>query len=74
MGLVSRAVIGAAHGLVLARQETPRFGAPWGAAMPLLLGAGWAATTVIGISVEDRFTVFGASDAQRPTTRPLHPF
>jgi hypothetical protein len=34
-----------------------------GAAMPLLFGAGWAATTVIGISVEDQFTVFGASGA-----------
>jgi predicted regulator of Ras-like GTPase activity (Roadblock/LC7/MglB family) len=63
MGLVSGAVIGAAQGLVLARQEKPRFGAAWGAAMPLLFGAGWAATTVIGISVEDQFTVFGASGA-----------
>ena len=39
MGLVSGAVIGAAQGLVLARQEKPRFGAAWGAAMPLVMAA-----------------------------------
>jgi hypothetical protein len=63
MGLVSGAALGAAQGLVLARQGTPRFGAAWGAAMPLLFAAGWAATTAIGISVEDQFTVFGAAGA-----------
>jgi hypothetical protein len=63
MGLVSGAAVGAAQGLVLARQGNPRFGAAWGTAMPLLFGAGWAATTVIGVSVEDQFTVFGAAGA-----------
>jgi hypothetical protein len=63
MGVISGATIGAAQGLVLARQGSWRFGAAWGTAMPLLFGAGWAATTAIGVSVEDQFTVFGASGA-----------
>ncbi len=63
MGVVSGAVVGAAQGLVLARHGNPRFGTAWGGAMPLLFGAGWATTTVIGISVEDQFTVFGAAGA-----------
>jgi hypothetical protein len=63
MGLVSGAAIGVAQGVVLARRGNPRFGAAWGGAMPLLFGTSWAATTVIGVSVEDQFTVFGASGA-----------
>lgn len=63
MGVVSGAVVGAAQGLVLVHQGNPQLGGAWGTAMPLLFGAGWAATTVVGISVEDQFTVFGASGA-----------
>ena len=63
MGLVSGAALGAAQGLVLARQGETRLAAAWAAAMPVLFALGWSATTAIGISVEDRFTVFGASGA-----------
>jgi hypothetical protein len=63
MGLVSGASLGAAQGLVLARQGNRRLGAAWGAAMPVLFGLGWVATTAVGVSVEDQFTVFGAAGA-----------
>jgi RND superfamily putative drug exporter len=63
MGLVSGVAIGTAQGFVLLRQGETRFGLAWGAAMPLFFGIGWAATTAIGVSVEDQFTVFGASGA-----------
>jgi hypothetical protein len=63
MGLVSGASLGAAQGLVLARQGDRRLGAAWGAAMPILFGLGWIASSAIGVSVEDQFTVFGAAGA-----------
>jgi hypothetical protein len=63
MGLVSGAVLGAAQGFVLARHGDRRLGLAWGAAMPLLFGLGWSATTAIGVSVEEQFTVFGAAGA-----------
>ncbi len=63
MGLVSGASLGAAQGVVLARQGKLRLGAAWGAAMPILFGLGWVATTGIGVSVEKQFTVFGAAGA-----------
>ena len=63
MGLVSGAALGAAQGLVLARQGDARLGAAWGAAMPVLFALGWVSTTVIGVSVENQFTVFGAAGA-----------
>jgi hypothetical protein len=63
MGLVSGASLGAAQGLVLARQGFRGLAAAWAAAMPVLFGLGWIATTVIGVSVEDQFTVFGGAGA-----------
>ena len=63
MGLVSGASLGAAQGLVLARQGNRRLGAAWGAAMPLLFALGWCASTGIGVDVDDQFTVFGAAGA-----------
>jgi hypothetical protein len=63
MGLVSGAFLGAAQGLVLARQGNTRLGAAWGAAMPALFALAWVSTTVIGVSVENQFTVFGAAGA-----------
>src|SRR3954471_3592082 len=53
MGLVSGATLGAAQGLVLARQGSIRLGAAWGAVMPALFAVGWVATTGIGVSVEE---------------------
>jgi hypothetical protein len=63
MGLVSGASLGAAQGLVLAHQGRRGLAAAWAAAMPVLFGLGWIASTAIGVSVEDQFTVFGAAGA-----------
>lgn len=63
MGAVSGAALGAAQGFTLAAQGQRRLGIVWAAAMPLLLAIGWSATTLIGVSVEDQFTVFGALGA-----------
>jgi hypothetical protein len=63
MGLVSGASVGAAQGLVLARQGKSRLGAAWGAAMPVLFALAWVASTSIGVDVGNQFTVFGAAGA-----------
>jgi hypothetical protein len=63
MGAVSGVVLGAAQGLVLTMQARRRLAIAWAAAMPALLAIGWSATTLIGVSVEDQFTVFGALGA-----------
>ena len=63
MGLVSGAVVGAAQGLLLARTGRGALAARWAVAMPLLFALGWAASTAIGVSVDDQFTVFGAAGA-----------
>jgi hypothetical protein len=63
MGLVSGAALGAAQGLVLARQGRRRLALPWALAMPALFALGWSAASVTGIGVDDQFTVFGAGGA-----------
>jgi hypothetical protein len=63
MGFVSGAALGAAQGWVLALQGDRGLGLAWGVAMPLLFSVSWCATTFIGVSVEDQFTVFGAAGA-----------
>jgi hypothetical protein len=63
MGLISGVVLGIAQAVALARHGNARLAAAWGAAMPALLALGWCASTGIGISVEDQFTVFGAAGA-----------
>jgi hypothetical protein len=63
MGLVSGAALGAAQGFALARQADTRLAVAWAAAMPLLFALGWSATPAAAISVEDPFTVFGATGA-----------
>ena len=35
----------------------------WAAAMPLLWALGWTVTTLVGIAVNQQFTVFGAAGA-----------
>jgi hypothetical protein len=61
--LVSGAALGAAQGLVLARQGRRELALPWGLAMPVLFGLGWCPSTGIGVDVADQFTVFGAAGA-----------
>jgi hypothetical protein len=63
MGLIGGAGLGAAQALALARHGDMRLAAAWGAATPLLFALGWCATSAIGVSVEDQFTVFGAAGA-----------
>jgi hypothetical protein len=63
MGLVSGAMLGGAQGLVLAREGRRDLALPWAVAMPVLFALGWCASTGIGISVDDQFTVFGAAGA-----------
>jgi hypothetical protein len=63
MGLVSGAALGAAQGLVLARQGRRGLALPWALAMPALFALGWSAASVTGIGVDDQFTVFGAGGA-----------
>jgi hypothetical protein len=63
MGLVSGAVLGAAQGVALVRHGDRRLAVAWAAAMPALFALGWCATSAIGVSVEDQFTVFGAAGA-----------
>jgi hypothetical protein len=61
MGVVSGAVLGLAQGVALATQGDQRLAAAWGLAMPALFGLAWFASSGIGVSVEDQFTVFGAA-------------
>jgi hypothetical protein len=61
MGVVTGAALGAAQGLVLARGGRHGLAVPWGLAMPVLFALGWCASTGIGVSVDDQFTVFGAA-------------
>jgi hypothetical protein len=63
MGLASGAAVGAAQALVLMQQRRRRLALAWGAAMPALFALGWCASTAIGVSVDDQFTVFGAAGA-----------
>jgi hypothetical protein len=63
MGLVSGAALGAAQGLVLAREGRPGLALAWGLAMPVLFGLGWTVASATGIGVDDQFTVFGAGGA-----------
>jgi hypothetical protein len=63
MGAVSGVALGAAQGLALATQGQIHLAIAWAGAMPALLAIGWSASTLIGVSVEDQFTVFGALGA-----------
>ena len=63
MGLISGAVLGAAQGAALARHGDTRLATAWAAGMPVLFALAWCLTTVIGVSVENQFTVFGAAGA-----------
>jgi hypothetical protein len=63
MGAISGLFLGAGQGLALAQQDRRRLAFAWTVAMPILLAAGWAASTLIGVDVDKQFTVFGAMGA-----------
>jgi hypothetical protein len=61
MGALTGLLLGPAQALALPRGTRLRWA--WAAAMPPLWAAGWSATTLGGIAVEEQFTVFGAYGA-----------
>jgi hypothetical protein len=61
MGVLTGVVLGGAQALALPGHTRLRW--VWAAALPVLWGLGWTATTLGGISVDEQFTVFGAYGA-----------
>ncbi|MFB6839096.1 hypothetical protein [Streptomyces sp. NPDC056361] len=61
MGAVEGVLLGAAQAWALPRAT--RLPWIWAVAMPALWAAGWTVTTLAGVGVEARFTVFGATGA-----------
>jgi hypothetical protein len=61
MGAITGLLLGAAQTAALPRRTRSRWA--WAAAMPVVWALGWAATTLIGVNVDDQFTVVGLSGA-----------
>jgi hypothetical protein len=61
MGALTGLMLGAAQALAL--PAPARYRGAWAATMPALWALGWTVTTLIGIDVDQQFTVFGASGA-----------
>ncbi|MFI8763347.1 hypothetical protein ACIGN6_00165 [Streptomyces sp. NPDC053792] len=61
MGAVEGVLLGTAQACAL--PHTARLPWLWAVAMPVLWAAGWTVTTLAGVGVEARFTVFGATGA-----------
>ncbi|WP_225804513.1 hypothetical protein [Streptomyces sp. NK15101] len=61
MGAVEGVLLGVAQACALPRAA--RLPWLWAVAMPVLWAAGWTVTTLAGVGVEARFTVFGATGA-----------
>ncbi|MGW8765141.1 hypothetical protein ACWGN5_21820 [Streptomyces sp. NPDC055815] len=61
MGAVEGVLLGVAQACALPR--TTRLPWLWAVAMPALWAAGWTVTTLAGVGVDARFTVFGATGA-----------
>ena len=67
--LADLVVTGALTGLLLGVAQTlalpaaTRYRWVWAAAVPLLWALGWTVTTLVGVAVEEQFSVFGAAGA-----------
>ncbi|MFH8624713.1 hypothetical protein ACH4A8_22955 [Streptomyces vietnamensis] len=61
MGAVEGVLLGVAQACALPRTARPPW--LWAAATPVLWAAGWTVTTLAGVEVDARFTVFGATGA-----------
>ncbi|MEV6493012.1 hypothetical protein AB0M20_30970, partial [Actinoplanes sp. NPDC051633] len=61
MGAITGLLLGAPQAAALPRRTRSRWA--WAAAMPVVWALGWAATTLIGVSVDAQFTVVGLSGA-----------
>ena len=69
-GLICGATVGIAQSVVIARNDTRSRGRSrawlvyaWPAHLSLAWALGWTLTTLVGVQVEDQFTVFGAAGA-----------
>jgi hypothetical protein len=63
MGAISGLFLGVGQGLALALRGRKRLALAWAAAMPVLMALGWTTSTLIGVDVDEQFTVFGAAGA-----------
>ena len=61
MGALTGLLLGVAQTLAL--PAATRYRWVWAAAVPLLWALGWTVTTLVGVAVEERFSVFGAAGA-----------
>lgn len=61
MGAITGLLLGAAQTVALPRRTRHRW--VWAAAMPVVWALGWAATTLIGVNVDEKFTNVGLSGA-----------
>lgn len=61
MGLVTGVPLGVAQALALPSATRGRW--RWAAAMPVLWALGWTLTTLVGVDVERRYTLFGSAGA-----------
>ena len=61
MGAITGVLLGAAQTAALPRRTRSRW--VWAAAMPVVWALGWAATTLIGVNVDEQLTVVGLSGA-----------
>jgi hypothetical protein len=61
MGAITGLLLGAAQTAALPRRTRSRW--VWAAAMPVVWALGWAATTLIGVNVDEQFTIVGLSGA-----------
>jgi hypothetical protein len=66
MGAITGVALGVAQAAALPTAVLSLLAArrwAWAAAMPALWALGWTVTTLIGVAVEEQFTVFGAAGA-----------
>ncbi len=61
MGAITGLLLGAAQTAALPRRTRSRW--VWAATMPVIWALGWAATTLIGVNVDEQFTIVGLSGA-----------
>lgn len=61
MGGLTGLLLGVAQAFALPPGTRHRWA--WAVAMPVLWALGWAVSTVVGIAVEQRFSIFGSTGA-----------
>jgi hypothetical protein len=61
MGALTGLLLGVAQTLALPAATLYRW--VWAAAIPLLWALGWTITTLVGVAVDEQFSVFGAAGA-----------